>query len=883
MYTAYNAVVSQLSNQDGATKLKWESSFVKQRQLRSCPPLTNHITCYTNVTFLVTNRTNPSIRNDDKLEVRFVAFYKRFVLVLYAERTHHKAYPYNHNMTVTVIKKTGRRTVNHSFEDYFSGHLDGDPLSMFHGRYNDGILNGIIYTPVETYYIEPRGKYFNVVGRRNEHRAVVYRERDMTWAGPETLTHMAIKARNHDCWGRTSNRTLRGGRRYFNEMRAREGANETFAKSRQRRQNIRATYSICELSTVVDPAFYKEYCEGSYEKTIDTIMFVVRLADHAFRRIDFDEDNVGDNIGFAIRELIIYTSDDAPGYICANMTNSRTIMHKFAKYDFGHSCLAVLFTHRAMDHNIAGLAFTGCESMMLCVGGMCNKRIRRGGHMQSYNVLIVSSLRGDIPYTRRAVATTLTHEVGHAFGAGHDITTECLADDQFGVFLMFPTYASETKPNSFVFSPCSLRDMRPVVKAKGFCLKTYARESYCGNFVKESSEQCDCGTDELVCHDYDKCCVPPSDEAEEPGCRIAVEQGYVCSPKVSLCCTADCKVETEKRECRARTECTQAVNCNSMSVECPQAEPVPDGEPCAGGVRVCSHGACIVGRCEAHGWHNCHCSGASDELCQLCCSTDNTTETECKPAYKLSDTDNVREPIYMTTTVACNKKTGYCDKDHVCVVVIPPGDKYLTVIMMRSYWKNLGGFMAGYYYVLLILILSMFALLTLGLALRCCRSETLNGSAYRSGIEQINVMLLASQTELAEQRRELDWAYAEALKRADGRAEGADGAGDDLCEDYVVGYARLRMFFPTAPGKKISRAAQHSNCEELAVRRLLMQGYPLNVWDNNLPDETIPMEDGTRRQRFPADEEMVVTKHFILHESDCDMHPFCNKIKPNLY
>jgi len=180
--------------------------------------------------------------------------------------------------------------------------------------------------------------------------------------------------------------------------------------------------------------------------------------------------------------------------------------------------------------------------------------------------------------------------------------------------------------------------------------------------------------------------------------------------------------------------------------------------------------------------------------------------------------------------------------------------------------------MAGYYYVLLILIASVFALLAFGLALRCCRSETLNGSAYRTGIKQINVMLLSSQTELVEQLRELDWAYAEALTRAD----------EERCQDYVVGYARLRMFFPTAPGKKIAKAALNSNCEELAVSRLLMQGYPLNVWENNLPDEPIPMEDGILRQKFPADEEMVITKHFILHESDCDMHPFCNKIKPNL-
>ena len=811
------------------TKLKGEPNIMKRRQRQTCTcrSLTNNIVCYKNVTFVVRHRTNPTIRYDHELEVRFVAFHKRFILVLHAERTQHKAI-FQHNMTVTLIKKVGRQIVNYSFEHYFNGYLHDEPMSMFHGRYNDGILDGVIYTPVETYYVEPRRKYFSVIGRHNTHRAVVYRETDLAMSRPiiPNPRDMGIQARDHDCWSQTFNRTLRGGNRNFNEMLARKSANISLAKTRWRRQNTRPLYTVCELSVVVDHSFFNTYCGGFVDKTVDIISFVIKLADHSFRRVDFGTDRVADNIGFMIKEMTIFTTASSPDYVLSRSTQPDTVVTSFADHDFSRSCLGVLFTHRNFDHEIASDSFMGCASSNDCLGGICAKRVKRNNRLKSYNVLVISSVKSHVAYSKRGLAMTLVHELGHAFGASHDKTQECLPSGKYGVYVMHPDYSSENKSNNFIFSPCSIRSMGPVVKSKGTCLKKYAQNSYCGNYIREPGEECDCGPD-LLCQAFDNCCLPPTQVQQ--GCRIARNKGYVCSPKVSLCCTNECQLETGRRECRARTECTRAVVCSKTSADCPEAAPVRDLEPCAGGVRVCYRGSCSVSRCKAHGWHECHCSGASDELCQLCCSTDNSTGVGCRPAYKLSDTDDLHEPIYRQKPGPCNGDTGYCDEKHVCVLAYPRDDDPVNTILLLSFLYRLFMLLAEYWYVFLLML--ELILVVVFFVLFCWRDdETARARAYLTAQCKASIILRADRRQLDILKEQLAIEYKNKLRRIDEHGP----------LDFILGVVRLRMFFPTAPRNTVVNAALNSSCEEYAVTHLLLLGYPLRRFANAV--QALPLQ-----------------------------------------
>ena len=837
-----------------STKSKREANSAKQRRI--CKPLTNHIVCYENVTFVVRHRTNKRIwRYDHNLEVHFVAFNKQFILVLHAERTYHKhnckSHIFHRNMTVTVIGETGRRIVNYSFEHNFCGYLDDEPTSsIFQGTYTGGVLDGVIYTPVETYYVDPSGNYFNVANRSNKHTAVIYRETDLNWSKTKSVsTGVGMQAGDHDCWGQ-QNQARGQNSRHFTKF-ARNNENNSFARWRSRRQKISPMYRVCELTVVVDHSFYKIRCGGSVLKTVSFVMFAVKLADHSFRRVDFGSDDVGTNIGFVIREMVIYTNDTSPNYRLGKSNDSYAVLMALTTYNFNRSCLGVLFTHRKFDKSIIGLTYTGCTSPGVCVGGMCQKRLRHGKVWNSYNVLLVSSLKGDRQFSRRAVARSLTHELGHAFGAPHDSKAECMLGGKYGVYLMHPSESSARKPNSFTFSPCSIKAMRPLVRTKGSCLKVYAQDKYCGNFIREHGEECDCGPDTERCVAFDKCCEPPSDG--QPGCRIARQRGYVCSPRVSLCCTEDCRVETGKRECRAETECAHAVDCSSTSTECPLAVPLPDGKPCDGGVRVCSRGQCSVSRCVANGWFDCLCYGIRDELCQLCCSSGNSTQSVCKPAFKLSDADNLRKPIYRNVADPCKKRSGFCNEKHVCVIAYPRGVDDLIGVAWRSFWDELCVLLAEHWLVIL-LALALLLLLLLLLSMCCRKDDTLRASSYRTGRNKAHMMLWSDYLALAEQLRRLELDYENELRRLD----------EDHPVDFVVAIARLRMMFPTAPRTHIFKAARHSNCEEFAVRRLLLLGHPMKVWQETIPEDATEKQKDIKSEVAPEHQEgMSVTAAYL--------------------
>ena len=811
VYPASGVVLSSLT-----TPVQPETSTKKEvnsKQRRNCKHLTSNIFCYENVTFVVRHhRTDTTLwQYGREIEIHFVAFGKMFVLVLHAERPKHTSQIFHRRFSVTVIDDTERRIVGYDSEHYFSGYLSDEPSSMFRGKYYEGILDVVIHTSVATYYVEPCMNYFNcTVGT---YSAVVYTDTDMDWSlNSDVGTHV----REYDF----SHKTTKQTRRHFTKMFAANIDKGTHKSERWRRQAIHPLHKVCELTVIVDHSFYNIRSGGSVVKTVDSVVFALKLADHSFRRVDFGTDRVGDNVGFAIRELIIYTDANSSEYRLGNSSSPKAVLVALATYDFNRSCLGVLFTHRKFNSSVTGLAYIGCSNDA-CFGGLCQQQLRRGEKFNSYNALLVSSLKDDTQLSSRALARTLTHQLGHAFGAPDD-TAECMPGGKYGMHVMHAGDSSDSKSNSFTFSQCSIDAMRPLVEGKGSCLKTVTEHKYCGNFVREPGEECDCGTDPKLCGAVDKCCVPPSDL--EPGCRIAREQGYVCSPKAAPCCTDECLVMTDARECRAKTDCVGAAMCNSNSSECPDSAPLPDGTPCAGGVNVCSRGECSLGRCAAHGWIDCRCNDVTEELCQLCCSSGNVS---CKPAFNLSDKDDLLKPIYRNVPDLCMYRTGYCDANHVCVPFAPQRDNALE----KSFWSKTFALFAAYWWCLLLaLILALLFMQCMASFGR--REETQRALEYRVGRNKAYMMLWADHVELADQFRHLELEYIDELRRVN----------EDQPVDYVVALARLCFMFPTAPTTDIIKAARSSNCEEQAFRWLLLMGHPVKTRPDSRPVSPVSVE-----------------------------------------
>ena len=817
IYSVYApvGVFSTTSLASGATIQQWShwnwkdgTGFdLQAHQNITCKSLTKDIKCYENVTFVVTHRTDRiSESYEHVLEIKFVAFKKQFTLLLHTENSRMERSVFHRHMTVTVIGRMGSRRFGYSTDRYFRGHLRNDPSSIFHGKYHDSVLDGIIYTAEESYYLKPMQTYFKTTNLRTRRMLVVYREKDVTWSGVNvtaTADGLKISERNS------------GGRK---DIYARTHFDVPSTGHRRRRQPIASTYTVCELAVVADYTFYRHACGGSIARTIERISFAVRAADIHFRRTDFNSDNVGDNIGFVIKRIEINMNRSNHDY--SKIYNSRVVLQKFAQtHNFGDVCLGVLFTNYVFHSGVIGLAYTASSSRYGSPGGLCYPPTQYAHGWESLNSLLLTARNFlvNIPWT--TFALTLTHEIGHSFGSSHDKTPACQPGGEYGMYLMHSTATDCSRANSFTFSPCSIRQMGPVVQYKGICLKVYDanNDNSCGNYVREGGEACDCGNNFEKCKIFDWCCVPPS--ANEPGCRIGHEFGHVCSPLASPCCTDVCQIATAARECRPATECTRPAMCDAVSVECPEPVPLADGTPCAGGVRVCSGGLCVGSRCELYGWVDCQCAGVEDELCQLCCMTSsNASHSDCKPAYQINSADNLKMPIYKNEMDPCNNDTGICTKTHACMIAYPKDfDNVFSAIFQKSAREEIVDYMANYWYYGLLAVYLVFLVVALFVYIYETDHSTSRMGYTSAKLAAFWLVINSQKIAIAEQLRRVELMFQEMLRDLD----------KDKPVDFLVAIARLSILFPTAPKRQIFIAVFHSNNEEYAVRRLLVLGFPL--------------------------------------------------------
>ena len=103
------------------------------------------------------------------------------------------------------------------------------------------------------------------------------------------------------------------------------------------------------------------------------------------------------------------------------------------------------------------------------------------------------------------------------------------------------------------FSPCSLRSINLVLKAKSSRCFTEPEESFCGNLRVEGDEECDAGL--VGSEDEDACC--------DKNCKLRRKAGAVCSDKNSPCCS-NCQYLQMGVKCREASlaTCEMEAKCN---------------------------------------------------------------------------------------------------------------------------------------------------------------------------------------------------------------------------------------------------------------------------------------------------------------------------------
>ncbi|KAF9434891.1 hypothetical protein BGZ76_007252, partial [Entomortierella beljakovae] len=182
----------------------------------------------------------------------------------------------------------------------------------------------------------------------------------------------------------------------------------------------------------------------------------------------------------------------------------------------------------------------------------------------------------------------VAHEIGHGFGAIHDCTQQTCgakaAGDQCcplspttcdagARFIMNPSESTATK----LFSPCSIKTICTTISSStGSCLKPpgtrdiqNSGSNICGNGIKETGEECDCGSAEDCAKD--PCC---------DGATCKLKNGAICDDLNDSCCQ-NCQLRPAGQVCRKSvSECDIEEVCSGNNATCPSDQYKSNLTPC---------------------------------------------------------------------------------------------------------------------------------------------------------------------------------------------------------------------------------------------------------------------------------------------------------------
>ncbi|XP_077993922.1 disintegrin and metalloproteinase domain-containing protein 10-like [Glandiceps talaboti] len=794
------------------------------------------------------------------VRINFSAFNRNFKLSLCRNRQ-----MFHPEAILSIIGKDKVRSkpIDHESANVFKGILQDEPkTSVVHGHIIDGVFDGVIKTREEVYHMEPVGRFLNTTV--NFH-SVIYKDTDIQWNNIRTKTAKNIKDKFqkklraiqmstmpidnekeenifHLFEQNISN--LKNGEEKFDsfldltsEQRKKlyrhdymgsHGNMTTHGNTTSRHTRSAMTNSeimkTCLIYLVADHTFYQDVAGSNSAAALSEMAYIIQEADSVYRATDFNGDGKGDNIGFSIAGVTIFTHATSKYYKLSDIRMpTEDILNKFSEYNFNGYCLGILFTNRDFSGGVLGLAWIGYSTWSGPAGGICQPRVlvTSDYKRRSMNTVVVTlrNYGGRIP--QRVTAVSVMHEIGHSFGAQHDpFTPECSPGGVYGNYLMYSFATEGNKPNNRVFSECSKARISPVIMVKGRrCLQVYEGPQ-CGNRVVEDGEECDCGT-AVECFFTDSCCTPKGGQANSVECTP--KAGAQCSPKQSVCCSDDCNVipSDVNYQCKPRTECTEPSYCNGIDGSCPVESLHPNGSVCDDNYGRCFNGECTLTPCYDLGLDDCQCHYNLSIFCHLCCQVNDS----CVSAESLGLVGIDGNLLKRPAGHACANFTGYCTSDGVCASVDSEGalTRLSNLFAMNSADGATEWLQNNWYYVLVGLIAVILVAFASIVTYRKGRSD--RSMAYATG--RMTAIVRDAETRLDDINRRIEVSHEnetreeieEAKKEFDGKV------------DVVTAVGRLSAFFPTASRNILMETVNVSVSEEDAVKTMIIRGYPIKRSD----------------------------------------------------
>ncbi|XP_061192298.1 disintegrin and metalloproteinase domain-containing protein 10-like [Saccostrea echinata] len=678
-------------------------------------------------------------------------------------------------------------------------------VSFAFGKIQNDKYDGYVSYKHDVLFVEPLEKYLHVVDK-----SIVYRKSDVKEDYPSRIDFLDPPYAEGQTTRHLKTSIKTNGANVFHRQ------SSHFITKRSSQPSARS----CSLHVVADPDFYKNIGGSSLSKTISEMRYQVAQADMIFRSTDFDGNGYGDNIGFEISNITVITDSSYSEYHMADPNLSvYDYLYAFSEYDLDPYCLGVAFTYREFDNGVVGLAWTASSSIYGAVGGLCQGRTMYNGKMYSFNSALVTMLNYGKRLTSYKSSLVLTHEFGHNFGSPHDPDSDpSCTSTTYGNFIMYPFASTGSKPNEKKFSPCSTNVMYPVIVNKGSCLADRTIPS-CGNGIIEQGEECDCGTS-FSCVYTDKCCTPSDvTNSLDPPCTFRRSEGKVCSPKTGICCEQDCTITpvSASKQCGFSSECRQTAVCDGSNPKCPSPTLKPDNTSCESDRKFCYNGTCTKSACERKNLVECQCTNNFQDACKLCCKSLNATV--CRPANELGILSTTGKTILLASGTPCNNFRGFCNSQRMCISE-DPNDviERLKNAFSSQVRHDIGVWMKNSWYYVFFGFLSLTMLIILFIGCRK-KQENVQGRAYRQGrFEQV-----MAQARIEKEKQEKKMSVMAALFD---KKIGKIKHGHERLE-YTYAVVRLSIFFPTATKTLIQETLARCTSEDVAVRHLLISGYPM--------------------------------------------------------
>ncbi|XP_042148528.1 disintegrin and metalloproteinase domain-containing protein 10 [Ixodes scapularis] len=437
---------------------------------------------------------------------------------------------------------------------------------------------------------------------------------------------------------------------------------------------------LCHLQVIVDHVLYNYYRRNSDDASAKAYLTNIVASHVNTATTIYSSTDFGGIVGikFIVQSLKINSTSCEPpeasqNPFCSDDIDASVMLQLLSFENHNDFCLTYVLTNRDFSFGTLGLAYLAYPDDP---GGICGKHqtvhTRGGPRKMSLNTGIITFQNHGSQVSPKVSEITLAHELGHSFGSPHDETLECTPGDPEGNYIMFDQATSARLPNNRKFSKCSIASIAQVLHVVNESLHDKEncflenKGPFCGNNIREDTEECDCGYGEVDCRE--RCCYPRKNQANAQGCTL--KPSTQCSPSSGSCCGDDCRFINRRHVCALENDCNSAVNCNGLSAECPAQTKKANLTRCNKGSQVCIDGSCEGSLCLLHGYEDCQSSGPSysaEKLCNVFCKLtagDKACVDPCEEP-KLQLLCGVARP----RGAPCNGNMGYCDVYKRCRAV----------------------------------------------------------------------------------------------------------------------------------------------------------------------------------------------------------------------